>query len=336
MAPVPPVRNRLLLLVCALLLALVPAAPTLAAAAPPEPGKGGPRGDAEVVDVTRAGDRLVDLSVRSPALGGRTVPVRLLTPDGWDPDDPAQHWPTLWLLHGCCGDYTSWTSETDVARTDELRDVLVVMPEAGWNGWYSDWWNFGEGGDPAWETFHTDELRRLLESDWGASTNRVVAGLSMGGQGALMYAARHPGMFRAAASYSGAAHPLLNDESVNRIMGFFAGQGDDPRRVWGDPVDQRAIWAAHDPYHLAKRLKSTPVYLSCGDGTAGPFDPPGATSALEADFERQNQALAEKLKRVGAKKVTTHFYGPGTHRWEYWERELHASLPMLLGALRVR
>ena len=341
MVPVLTVRNRLLLLLSALLLTLVPAAPSLAAAAPEAAAEaaakgGGPRGDAEVVGVTQVGERLVDLSVRSPALGGRTVPVRLLTPDGWDPEKPGQNWPTLWLLHGCCGDYTSWTSATDVEDTDSLRDVLVVMPEAGWNGWYSNWWNFGEGGDPAWETFHTDELRRLLESDWGASSNRVVAGLSMGGQGALMYAARHRGMFRAAAAYSGAAHPLLNDESVGRIMGFFGGRGDDPRRVWGDPVDQRAIWQAHDPYYLAKKLKSTPVYLSCGDGTAGPLDPPGATDALEADFNRQNQALAAELKRVGAKKLITNLYGPGTHRWAYWERELHASLPMLLGALKVR
>ncbi|CAM5333469.1 Esterase family protein OS=Streptomyces parvulus OX=146923 GN=Spa2297_27585 PE=4 SV=1 [Streptomyces parvulus] len=224
---------------------------------------------------------------------------------------------------------------TDVARTDSLRDVLVVMPEAGWNGWYSDWWNHGEGGDPAWETFHTVELRRLLERDWGAGDNRVVAGLSMGGQGALSYAARHPGMFRAAAAYSGSAHPLLNDESTNRILGFFAGQGDDPLRVWGDPVAQRRIWQSHDPFHLARRLKSIPVYLSCGDGTTGPLDAPGSTSALEADFNRQNQALAAELKRVGARHVTTNFYGPGTHGWAYWERELHASLPMLLKALRV-
>jgi S-formylglutathione hydrolase FrmB len=157
----------------------------------------------------------------------------------------------------------------------------------------------------------------------------------MGGQGALMYAARHPGMFKAAAAYSGSVHPLLNDESVNRIMGFFAGQGDDPRRVWGDPVAQRDVWAAHDPYYLAGRLKPIPVYLSCGDGTAGPLDPPGATNALEADFDRQNHALAGALEKAGARHVTTNFYGPGTHSWPYWERELHASLPMLLGALRV-
>ncbi|MHC8419855.1 alpha/beta hydrolase [Streptomyces sp. NB004] len=320
------------LLLIVLLATLAPTAPARASGSPAPFPSG-----AQVVAVTRVADRQVDLSVRSTALGGRTVKVRLLTPDGWDPSDRhhRRHWPTLWLLHGCCGDYTSWTAMTDVARTDSLRDVLVVMPEAGWNGWYSDWWNHGEGGDPAWETFHTVELRRLLERDWGAGDNRVVAGLSMGGQGALSYAARHPGMFRAAAAYSGSAHPLLNDESTNRILGFFAGQGDDPLRVWGDPVAQRRIWQSHDPFHLARRLKSIPVYLSCGDGSTGPLDAPGSTSALEADFNRQNQALAAELKRVGARHVTTNFYGPGTHGWAYWEKELHASLPMLLKALRV-
>ncbi len=75
------------------------------------------------------------------------------------------------------------------------------------------------------------------------------------------------------------------------------------------------------------------MYLS-GDGSTGPLDPPGATSALETDFERQNKALAEQLRLVGAKHLLTNFYGPGTHAWPYWQRELHASLPMLLDALR--
>ncbi|MFJ4713764.1 alpha/beta hydrolase [Streptomyces sp. NPDC088785] len=318
--------RRLLLVLAALLLLTAGAAPSALAAPAARPA-------AEVVAVTRVAERQVDLSVRASALGGRTVKVRLLTPDGWDPADRRTHWPTLWLLHGCCGDYTSWTSRTDVASLDSLRHVLVVMPEAGWNGWYSDWWNHGRGGDPAWDTFHTRDLRRLLERDWGAGSRRVVAGLSMGGQGALLYAARHPGMFRAAASYSGSAHPLLDDESTTRILGFFAAQGTDPLRVWGDPVAQRAVWAAHDPYHLAARLRTLPVYLSSGDGTAGPLDPPGATNPLEADFNRQNHALADRLRRLGARHLTTHFYGPGTHTWPYWQRELHASLPMLLHGL---
>ncbi|MFG1905648.1 alpha/beta hydrolase [Kribbella sp. NPDC048928] len=327
---------RRALLAIALLVALLPlpaAQATLASA--PTPTSQVQAKHAEVVAVTQVADRLTDLTVRSPALGGRTVNVRLLTPDGWNPSDRSQHWPTLWLLHGCCGDYKSWTG-TGIADIPSLRRVLVVMPEAGWNGWYSNWWNYGAGGDPAWETFHTVELADLLEHGWGAGSDRVVAGLSMGGQGALLYAARHPGMFRAAASYSGSAHPLLNDESINRIMGFFAGQGNDPLRVWGDPVAQRQIWEQHDPYYLAHRLKSIPVYLSAGDGTAGPFDPPGKFDPLEADFNRQNHALADALQQAGAKHLTTNFYGPGTHGWEYWKREMRASLPMLLGALGVK
>ncbi|MQY13523.1 hypothetical protein SRB5_36710 [Streptomyces sp. RB5] len=330
-----PISRRVRLLLLTLLLVLVPAPAVLADDAPPSAAEAAGAAGAQVVAVEQVAERQVDLTVRSTALGGRTVKVRLLTPDGWNPADKRQHWPTFWLLHGCCGDYTSWTALTDVADTPALRKVLVVMPEAGWNGWYSDWWNYGAGGDPAWETFHTKELPQLLEHGWGASTNRVVAGLSMGGQGALLYAARHPGMFRATAAYSGSAHPLLNEESVNRILGYFAGQGGDPLRVWGDPVAQRAIWQAHDPYYLAHALKSIPVYLSCGDGSTGPLDPPGRTSELETDFNRQNHALADQLRRAGATQLVTHFYGPGTHAWAYWQRELHASLPMLLRALHV-
>lgn len=325
---VPRVRSLLIrLLLAALVLVGLVAAPGLAPSASAHP-----RG-AEVVDITQVAERQVDLTVRSEALGGREVGVRLLTPDGWDPADRSQRWPTLWLLHGCCGDYTSWTELTDVAEISELRDVLVVMPEAGWNGWYSDWWNQGEGEGDDWETFHTEELSHLLQHGFGASSHRAVAGLSMGGQGALLYAARHPGMFSAAASYSGSVHPLDTRESIDRLMEFFGHDGNDPTNVWGDPVEQRHIWQAHDPFFLAQRLKRIPVYLAVGDGTAGPYDTPGAFSALEADFHHQNLELAERMERLGAEQLETNFYGPGTHGWDYWERELHASLPMLLGAI---
>lgn len=294
-----------------------------------------PRG-VELIAVTDVGERLVDLTVRSEALGGREVKVRLLTPDGWDERRQGQKWPTLWLLHGCCGDYTAWTKVTDVENFPELRNVLVVMPEAGWNGWYSDWWNQGSGQGDDWETFHTKELPRLLEKQFGASSNRAVAGLSMGGQGALLYAARHPGMFRAAASFSGSVNPLNTPESSKRLMNFFARDGNDPTNVWGDPVAQRDIWEQHDPYYLAKRLTRIPVYLATGDGTPGPFDTAGTHDALEADFARQNEALAARMRELGARRLTTNFYGPGQHKWGYWERELRASLPLLLDAMKVR
>src|SRR5215207_3392820 len=289
------------------------------------------RDGAYVVAQEQVGPHLVDLTIQSPALG-RTAKVRLLTPNGWEQRRRGDRWPVFYLLHGCCDTYDSWTRETDVEELRRLRKVLVVMPEAGPVGWYSNWWNHGAGGPPAWETFHLRELRRLLERGYGAGHHRVVAGLSMGGFGALSYAARNPGMFRAVASYSGVVHPLYPGFPEG-LLGLLAEFGEDPFALWGDPVAQRRIWEAHDPYYLAKRLRHTPVFLSVGDGTAGPFDPPGVFDELEAALSLQNHALAARLEKVGV-PLRTDFYGPGTHTWPYWERELHRSLPMLLDALR--
>jgi S-formylglutathione hydrolase FrmB len=287
-------------------------------------------GGAQVVAQQQVGAHLVDLTVQSPALG-RTAMVRLLTPDGWEQRRPMDSWPVLYLLHGCCDTYDSWTRSTDVEDLEALRGVLVVMPEAGPVGWYSNWWNGGAGGPPAWETFHLTELRKLLERDYGAGNRRVIAGLSMGGFGALSYAGRHPGMFRAVASYSGVVHPLLPGFPEG-LMGLLGAFGEDPLALWGDPVAQRRIWQAHDPYYLAPRLEGTPVFMSCGDGTAGPFDPPDTTDQLEALLNVMNQVTAARFQEVGV-ALTTDFYGAGTHTWPYWERELHRSLPMLLNSL---
>src|SRR6185436_3362116 len=114
---------------------------------------------------------ILDLTVRSPALG-RTGKVRLMTPAGYSPD---KSWPVLWLLHGCCDTYKSWTRSTDIEGMKPLRTVLVVMPEGGDVGFYADW-----KGGPGWETFHTEELPALLERNFGASDQQAIAGLSMG------------------------------------------------------------------------------------------------------------------------------------------------------------
>ena len=46
----------------------------------------------------------------------------------------------------------------------------------------------------------------------------------------------------------------------------------------------------------------------------------------------QNVALAQRLRRLHI-PATIDFYGPGTHSWPYWQRELHRALPLLLRAL---
>lgn len=305
---------------------------------------------ARVTAEETVGDRVVDLTLDSPALS-RPAKVRLLTPDGWQERRPGDSWPTLYLLVGGDGNHKAWTEDYDARLRDvpQLRDVLVVMPQMPLFGFYTDWYNGGRGGPPAVETFHLKEVRPLLERHYGAGTRRVAAGDSQGGFGALSYAARHPGLFRAVASYSGFVHPSQHPHAIRAAMTYL---GLDWKALWGDPVAQRANWQAHDPYYLADRLRTTPVYLSSGDGTAGVLDPPGtepdpeipgledpsgpfpedAISPTETLMERESRTLAARLASAGT-PVTTHFYA-GTHSPPYWAREFHRSLPLLLDALQ--
>jgi S-formylglutathione hydrolase FrmB len=265
---------------------------------------------ASVIRQQQVGPRILDLTVRSPALG-RTAKVRLLEPVDYDRH---RRWPVLYLLHGCCDTYDSWTRETDVAKLPGLRHVLVVMPEGGAVGFYSDWLR-----GPRWETFQLVELRRLLERNYGAGSRRAVAGESMGGFGALSYAARHPGLFGAAASYSGVVHPL-GDPYI--VFGIGQSQGEDARLLWGDPKARKATWEAHDPTVQATRLRGTKLFVSIGD-----------EGTIERSLRPENDALAAALRRARV-PATLHFYEHGTHDWRYWQRELHRSLPVLLSALQ--
>jgi diacylglycerol O-acyltransferase / trehalose O-mycolyltransferase / mycolyltransferase Ag85 len=289
------------------------------------PDRVGADDGARVVATTVVDARTLDLTIESPALG-RAGKVRLLLPPDWL-GQPDRRWPVLYLLHGCCDTYDSWTRSTDVEALTSQTDVLVVMPEAGAVGFYSDWWNHGAGGPPAWETFHLTEVRQILERGYRAGARRAIAGLSMGGLGALSYAARHPGMFRSAASYSGIVHTTYRPGT---IIGLVRNFGADPFALWGDPVQQASIWAAHNPYDLADKLRGIPLYLSSGDGNPGPLDPPGtAADPIEQWIHPQNESFAARAEALHL-RLTTDFYGAGTHSWPYWQRALHRSFSMLM------
>ncbi|MDX3763918.1 alpha/beta hydrolase family protein [Streptomyces sp. AK02-04a] len=324
----------------ALLTGAVAAASTAALSPTAARAAARPLGGARVVAETYVDSRTLDLTIDSPALANPAVKVRLLLPPGWTPT-PTRSWPVLYLLHGAHGDHTNWTSSTDVASLAEDTGVLVVMPDGGRVGFYSDWWNYGHGGAPAWERFHLVELVRILEGRYGAGTRRAIAGLSMGGFGAMSYAARHPDMFRAAAAYSGVVHTTYIGphapspwDGPGVVQNAFLEDALDPDVLWGDPISERERWAAHCPHDLAHRLKRMPLYLSCGNGKPGPFEPPGtpADTSLEPLLEITNRVFVDRLHQVGA-NVTANLYGPGIHNWPYWQRELHASFPLLMSAV---
>ena len=115
----------------------------------------------------RLSPRELDLGVRSPAVGA-TVPVRLLLPARFT-RLTSRRWPVLYLLHGCCDTYVSWTRSTDVEQLSARSDVIVAMPDGGRVGFYSDWLR-----GPRWETFHLVELRQLLERAYRAGDRRAM------------------------------------------------------------------------------------------------------------------------------------------------------------------
>jgi diacylglycerol O-acyltransferase / trehalose O-mycolyltransferase len=256
--------------------------------------------------------------------------VRLLLPTGFRSSAP-RRWPVLYLLHGCCDSYKSWTRSSDVERLTARSGVLVVMPEGGRVGFYSNWLR-----GPAWETFHLVELRELLERAYHAGDRRAIAGLSMGGLGAIGYAARHRGMFAAAAAFSGLLDTRNNDGADSRgLLGLIRSQGEDGLALWGDPVRQAARWAAHNPYDLAARLRGTRLFVSSGTGQPGPLDARTHADATERFVHAETVAFVERLRRLRI-RATVDLYGPGTHNWPYWQRELHRSWPLLARALTRR
>src|SRR5437763_10369046 len=155
------------------------------------------------------GARQLDARLWDVAMSTSAIPppvhVRVLLPAGYG--SGTRRYPTLYLLHGALSDDTAWTVQGDAEASTANAPVIVVMPEGGNAGWYTDWFNLGQGGPPEWETFHIDQLIPWVDHTFrtvAARSGRAIAGLSMGGFGALSYAARHPDLFVTAMSFSGA------------------------------------------------------------------------------------------------------------------------------------
>jgi S-formylglutathione hydrolase FrmB len=280
---------------------------------------------ARVVAVNEIGPRKVDLLIDSPAVG--PVQARLLLPAGFEAAGAATRYPALYLLHGGGGEYTDWTTNTHVELWTAPTHLLVVMPgtaSSPIDGWYTDWQGSGVHGRPQWETFHVHELPQLLERNWQAGPNRALAGLSLGGYGAIIYAQRHPGFFKAAASYSGVLDITANLQDVpdSIVAGISGGEG-----------PTRTTLADTNPINDVTALKGTDLYISFGNGEPGPLDPPNTEfDRLESWVNQGDESFLGALTAAGI-PATIDAYGPGTHSWNYWDRELRRSLPLIMNAV---
>ncbi|MGI8329367.1 alpha/beta hydrolase [Actinomadura scrupuli] len=287
-----------------------------------------------VVAASRLDDRLLEVTMATDALG-QDVRVRILQPTGYAAD-PQRTYPVLYLLHGGTDDYRSWTDKGDAEAITAGLPLLVVMPDAGPGGWYSNWYNLGAYGTPEWETFHIGRLIPWVEANFRTAAGpqgRAVAGLSMGGFGAMSYAARHPGLFSSAMSFSGAVDtrqlPVTAVVDISPLATL-----DVPTAVWGLKLLNADIWRAHDPWEHAGDLAGLNLGIYTGNGLPGPYDTrplPDSSVVTESAVQQMSRALHDKLTRLGIAHVYRD-YGPGTHSWPYWQRDLRWALPSVMQA----
>ncbi len=210
--------------------------------------------------------------------------------------------PVLYLLHGLTDDHTAWSRYTSIARYAEAAGLAVVMPSA-FHSFYAD----EVHGHPYW-TYLSEELPEVVHSFFRVSdqpSDTFVAGLSMGGYGALKLALSHPERYAAAASLSGALDLRYLIGRPDRADLF--------RRAFDGKVTP-----TDDLFALLAAAPSVPpLYVGCGteDGL------------LEA-----NQRFLAAATAAGVDLTTD--LRPGDHEWSLWDAMIHdviAWLPLRRG-----
>lgn len=243
----------------------------------------------------------------------RTVPVNVVLPidkllfPGQKPreDKPFK---TLYLLHGVFGSYIDWVSGTRIQRYADEHDLCVVMP-SGDNAFYVD----QKAGNNYYGEFVGQELVELTRKMFPLSHKRedtFIAGLSMGGYGALRNGLKYCDTFGYIASLSGA---LMIDEMAARTedTGHMLSSKRYAEACFGDLT--KLIGSDMDPKALAKGCKNFPkIYIACGDRDG---------------LLPVNEEMAELLGELGAD--VTYEVGPGDHEWDFWDRYIKKTIEWL-------
>lgn len=276
-----------------------------------------------VVAVERLSDRLVDVTFATKALAEPTH-VRILLPK--DYARTQGRYPVLYLLHGGIDDWRSWTDKGAAEKITAGLPLIVVMPDAGEDGFYTDWNNHGNGGPPMWETYHIGQLVPWIDFNLRTRSSRegrALAGLSMGGLGSFSYAARHPDLFISAASFSGVVdtnHPLT--------VGLVNALGAPDKSVYGPRPTSEVNWRGHNPRDLAANLRPLTLAMYGGNGrphegqTGLPLDP------VEYSTYEMGVSMHRRLLDLGISHRWAE--GLGQHQWGDWQSYLRSWLPAMM------
>lgn len=213
-------------------------------------------------------------------------------------------YPTLYLLHGYTDDHTIWGRRTSIERYVAELGIAVVMPQVH-NSYYTDM----DSGEKYW-TFLTEELPSVARSFFPLSDQRednFVAGLSMGGYGALKWALSYPEHFSAVASLSGVT-------DIASLVERDRGTADKFKMIFGSreikETKNDLLWLLEQGDQLTE---SKPlIYQTCGT----------------EDFLYEDNLRFKQLCEKTSYDLTIDF-GPGNHEWSYWDNKIQDVLDWL-------
>jgi putative tributyrin esterase len=246
--------------------------------------------------------RVQDGAFHSAAID-REMKYRVLLPCSYQ--SGSGRFPVLYLLHGLYGDYLNWDTRTNLERYAVRYELIVVMPDAG-DSWYT---NSATDPKDKFEDYIAKDLMAEIDGKFRTVRDRhsrAIAGLSMGGYGALKIVLRYHGDFAFAGSLSGALN--APQDLADRRPEF----RDQLLKVFGPPGS--AVRADNNLFSLfqSTNTKDLPYfYLACGSGD---------------DFLQVNRDFAPQLSSRSA--AYEYHETEGGHGWDYWDR----SVPDLLRA----
>ena len=243
----------------------------------------------------------------SSKLMQRVMPYRVILPKDYSASKEKRY-PVIYLLHGLFGSSANWTTLTKLPIYAQSYDAIIVTPE-GENGWYTDSDSVAAN---KYESYIIKELIPEIDAKYRTISKRegrVIAGLSMGGYGALKFGFKYPEMFVLAGSFSGAlGAPTYRstpgmESIVKTIDDTFGPDGSETRMS----NDLFAMVRNASP----EKIKALPfIYLDCG--------------TEDILFFQNNREFVALL----VEKKIPHEYRqlPGAHNWEYWNKQVQEFL----------
>lgn len=252
-----------------------------------------------------------NLSMESKILNMERKYAVYLPPDY---ETSERSYPVLYLLHGSGDDQTGWVQFGEVLhitdrviREGKATPMVIIMPDAdtGRRGYFND-----PANEWRYEDFFFEELMPYVENKYrikGEKRYRAVAGLSMGGGGAFMYALHRPDLFSSACPLSASVGPLNLEDTRSRLSrrGHDINYTDEQIEAW---------YKKHSALELVNTLEADEIkavrwFIDCGDD----------------DFLFEGNSLIHIALR---KKEIPHEFRirDGGHTWTYWRE----SLPVVL------